>query len=189
MIYRTAADILAEADRRGMRRAFVVTAMMLEMEAVQSHIEHLGSVSGEDGAVYECGVFSDLGQDWLVVVTETGEGTHAALSAVSYGRDRDRSRSRYGRATRAGIVRGCSGGRRSTRHRHYDLGISTGRTCVRCPAECPARPQDFKRRRCVVQHRECGHHPRQIEFGDARACTPNSRTDRTRSRPAHSPCA
>ena len=84
MIYRTAADILAEADRRGMRRAFVVTAMMLEMEAVQSHIEHLGSVSGEDGAVYECGVFSDLGQDWLVVVTETGEGTHAALSAVSY---------------------------------------------------------------------------------------------------------
>nr|WP_264569901.1 hypothetical protein [Sphingobium sp. B2D3D] len=57
---------------------------MLEMEAVQSHIDYLGSVSGEDGAVYECGVFSDLGQDWLVVVTETGEGTHAALSAVSY---------------------------------------------------------------------------------------------------------
>lgn len=84
MIYRTASNILEEADRRGMRRAFLVTAMMLEMEAVQSHIEYLGSVSGEDGAVYECGVFSDLGQDWLVVVAETGEGTHAALSAVSY---------------------------------------------------------------------------------------------------------
>ena len=44
----------------------------------------LGSVLGRDGAVYECGVLSDSGKDWLVVVTETGPGTHAAESAVTH---------------------------------------------------------------------------------------------------------
>jgi len=35
-----------------MRRAFIVTALMLELEAVQSHLTYLGSVSGEDGSTY-----------------------------------------------------------------------------------------------------------------------------------------
>ena len=84
MTYRSAADILQEADAGGMRRAFIVTALLLEMEAVRGHLRQLGSVMGRDGAVYECGVFSDSGTDWLVVVTETGPGTHAAQSAVTY---------------------------------------------------------------------------------------------------------
>ena len=84
MTYRSADDILREADASGMRRAFVVTALLLEMEAVRGHLRPLGSVMGRDGAVYECGVFSDSGKDWLVVVTETGQGTHAAQSAVTY---------------------------------------------------------------------------------------------------------
>ncbi len=83
MTYRSAADILAEADRRGMRRAFVVTALMLELEAVQGHLAYLGSVSSDEGSIYECGAFSDMGNDWLVVATETGAGTHPAQSAVS----------------------------------------------------------------------------------------------------------
>jgi hypothetical protein len=57
MSYRTAEDILEEAERR----AFVVTALMFEMEAVQSHLDHLGSVSGDDGSIYECCVFTDMG--------------------------------------------------------------------------------------------------------------------------------
>ena len=84
MTYRSAEDILQEADSSGMRRAFIVTALLLEMEAVRGHLRPLGSVMGRDGAVYECGVFSDSGKDWLVVVTETGQGTHAAQSAVTY---------------------------------------------------------------------------------------------------------
>ena len=34
--------------------------------------------------IYECGVFSDPGGDWLVIVAETGAGTHPAQSAVTY---------------------------------------------------------------------------------------------------------
>ena len=84
MTYRKAEEILREADAGGMRRAFIVTALSLEMKAVQAHLKPLGSVMGNDGEVYECGVFSDLGKDWLVVVIETGQGTHAAQSAVMY---------------------------------------------------------------------------------------------------------
>lgn len=47
MTYRSAADILAEADRRGMRRAFVVTALMLELDAVQRDLTYLGSMSSD----------------------------------------------------------------------------------------------------------------------------------------------
>ena len=84
MTYRSAEEILQEADAGGMRRAFVATALLLEMEAVRSHLRPVGSVLGRDGAVYECGIFSDSGKDWLVVVTETGAGTHAAESAVTH---------------------------------------------------------------------------------------------------------
>ncbi len=83
MSYRTAADILKEADERGMRRAFFVTALLLEMEAVLAHLQPLGSVPGRDGAIYECGVFTDMGQEWLIVVVETGPGTHPAQAAVT----------------------------------------------------------------------------------------------------------
>ena len=84
MTYRTAEDILTEADRRSLRRAFFVTALLLEMEAVRGHLTQMGSVLGRDGAIYECGTFSDSGNDWLVVVTETGAGTHSAQGAVTY---------------------------------------------------------------------------------------------------------
>ena len=67
-----------------MRRAFIVTALALEMEAVRAHLKPLGAVAGRGGAVYECGVFSDSGKDWLVVVAETGQGTHPAQGTVTY---------------------------------------------------------------------------------------------------------
>ena len=72
MNYRTADDILEEARKRGMRRAFIVTALLLEMKAVRAHLTDMGSVLGKHGTIYECGSFSDRGQDWLIVVAETG---------------------------------------------------------------------------------------------------------------------
>ena len=54
------------------------------MRAVQAHLTDLGSCVGRDGTIYECGTFPALGQDWLVVVAETGAGTHPAQSVVTY---------------------------------------------------------------------------------------------------------
>ena len=85
MIYRTAKNILSEADKRGLRRAFIVTALPLEMAAVRAHLEDLGSVVGpRDGTIYECGIFQDPHQDWFVVVAETGAGNHPANSCVTH---------------------------------------------------------------------------------------------------------
>lgn len=82
MSERNAKDLIAEAETRGLRRALIVTALGLEMDAVRAHVTDPCSVRGRDGTFYECGIFSASGQDWLVVVVETGAGTHQAQSAV-----------------------------------------------------------------------------------------------------------
>lgn len=84
MAIRDAQDLKREADGRGLRRVLLVTALGLEMDAVRAHLTEPCSVIGGDGSVYECGVFSEGGQDWLVVVVETGAGTHPAQSAVQH---------------------------------------------------------------------------------------------------------
>jgi hypothetical protein len=40
-------------------------------------------VPGRSGTGYECGRFSGRGSEWLVIVAESGAGTHAAQGAVS----------------------------------------------------------------------------------------------------------
>lgn len=82
-MYRSASEVLEEAKQRGMRCAFFVTALLLEMKAVRAHLTDMGSVQGRHGTIYECGSFSDRGQEWLVVVAETGAGTHNAHSVVA----------------------------------------------------------------------------------------------------------
>ena len=51
-MYRSAEEILAEANRRRWRRAFIITALPLEMAAVRGHLTSLGTVveqrSGDD---------------------------------------------------------------------------------------------------------------------------------------------
>ncbi len=64
--------------------ALVVTALPLEMRAVRAHVQDFGSCLGKDGTVYECGIFTGEGSEWLVVVAETGAGTHTAQNAVTY---------------------------------------------------------------------------------------------------------
>jgi len=85
MDYRTTAHILDEANSRRMRKAFFVTALLLEMEAVRAHLIDMGAVAGRDGTIFECGCFVDRGQEWLVVVAETGAGTHPAQNVASQG--------------------------------------------------------------------------------------------------------
>jgi nucleoside phosphorylase len=76
-------EVLAEARQRKLRLVLVVTALDLELQAVLAHLQPLASVKGRDSTIYECGTFHDDGQDWLVIVAETGAGKHSAQSAVT----------------------------------------------------------------------------------------------------------
>ena len=46
------------------------------------YLKHIGSVVAADSTIFECGIFSDLGGDWLVVVAGGGVGNQASQSAV-----------------------------------------------------------------------------------------------------------
>ncbi|MBY5672829.1 hypothetical protein HFO32_29710 [Rhizobium leguminosarum] len=76
-------QILTEADAQGLRRVVVVTALGLEMEAVRVHLANLGTIKGRDGNFLELGRFSGTGNDWLVVVVESGAGNLEASGAVT----------------------------------------------------------------------------------------------------------
>jgi nucleoside phosphorylase len=76
-------DVRRVAKERDWRCALIVTALDLELQAVVAHIEPLASVKGRDGAIYECGAFRDVGQDWFIVVAESGAGTHRAQNTVT----------------------------------------------------------------------------------------------------------
>ena len=76
-------DVRRAAKEHNWRCALIVTALDLELQAVVAHIEPLASVKGRDGAIYECGAFRDVGQDWLIVVAEFGAGTHPAQNTVT----------------------------------------------------------------------------------------------------------
>ncbi|WP_162419822.1 hypothetical protein [Microvirga brassicacearum] len=76
-------QLLDEAAKRNLRLALIVTALDLELQAVIAHFTPFASVLGRDGVIYECGLFHDVGQDWLVIVAETGAGTHPAQGVVT----------------------------------------------------------------------------------------------------------
>jgi nucleoside phosphorylase len=84
MTFFTTEDLIARAEAKGLRRALIVTALPIEMAAVRSHLTHVGSCLGRDGCVYEVGEFSGVSADWLVVVAESGAGTHPAQNVVTY---------------------------------------------------------------------------------------------------------
>ena len=78
--YKTVNEVL---DGYGsLRKALVVTALPLEMEAVRGHVADIGSVVGTGGPICECGRFKDPNGDWLVVVVECGRGNAEAQSAA-----------------------------------------------------------------------------------------------------------
>lgn len=81
--YRTLEEIKTEAERRGLRLAFFVTALPLELAAVRAHLTNMGAVRAFDGTILECGTFDDRGQEWLIVSGETRAGTHNAQQVVS----------------------------------------------------------------------------------------------------------
>lgn len=76
-------QLLELATERRLRRVLVVTALALETRAVRAHIDHWGSSLGRLGAIYECGQFSAMGEEWFVVIAESGAGTHPAQGIVT----------------------------------------------------------------------------------------------------------
>ena len=82
MSHRTPAELTELARSSGMRRVLVVTALPLEMEAVEEHLNPLGTALGCKGTVYETGTFVEGAQELLVVVCVTGAGTHPAQRAA-----------------------------------------------------------------------------------------------------------
>ncbi len=78
----TPRELLDDAANAGRRRALIVTALPLEMEAVLDHLTDVGSTRGDAGAVYEAGLFRDADEEWLIVVCVTGAGTHPAEMAA-----------------------------------------------------------------------------------------------------------
>lgn len=78
----TPRELLDDAANTGRRRALILTALPLEMEAVLDHLIEVGSTRGDAGAVYEAGLFRDSDEEWLIVVNVTGPGTHPAEMAA-----------------------------------------------------------------------------------------------------------
>jgi len=83
MALRPINELLAEAKSNGRRIALVLTALDLELQAVLAHLTEVVSVLGRNGTIYECGIFRDNGEEWLVVLVETGAGNHEAQNAVT----------------------------------------------------------------------------------------------------------
>ncbi len=75
-------ELLDDAADAGQRRALIITALPLEMEAVLTHLVDASSTRGSAGAVYEVGLFRDAEEEWLIVVCTTGAGTHPAEMAA-----------------------------------------------------------------------------------------------------------
>lgn len=76
-------DLFAEAKAREWRTVLILTALDLELQAVLAHLTDVSSVKGRDGTIYECGMFREAGQEWLVILVETGAGNHEAQNAVT----------------------------------------------------------------------------------------------------------
>jgi len=77
------ADFLSNGAFAGYRKVLAVTALGLEMKAVRAHVTHLASCHGKQNTIYECGHFNASGEDWLVVVVQSGAGNHPGQQAVS----------------------------------------------------------------------------------------------------------
>ena len=75
------AQILGEADARGLRRVLIVTALPLEMAAVRAHLSDLGTIKARDDNFLELGQFSGQGNDWLAIVVESGAGNQSFQTA------------------------------------------------------------------------------------------------------------
>ncbi len=84
MTTQSADDIFAEADRRGLRRVLIVTAIALEMRSVRAHLEAVGDKTLRNHQIVELGIFSSHGEDCFVVVAESRAGNLEAQASVIY---------------------------------------------------------------------------------------------------------
>ena len=93
--YCTLEEIRAKVVAGKLRLAFFVTALPLELAAVRAHVTNLGGVRADDGTIFECGIFADGGENWLIVMGETRAGTHNAQQAVAMGHFAFRTLGKY----------------------------------------------------------------------------------------------
>lgn len=68
------------------RRALIITTLVHESRAVQSHLSEVERVSGANGAIYQMGTFSDPAGDWAVVhaICQAGNVDAAVTAAGAY---------------------------------------------------------------------------------------------------------
>ncbi|RWC69651.1 MAG: AAA family ATPase [Mesorhizobium sp.] len=84
MTTQSADEIFTEADRRGLRRVLIVTAIALEMRSVRAHMQAVGDKTLRNHQIVELGIFSSEGEDCLVVVAESRAGNLEAQASVIY---------------------------------------------------------------------------------------------------------
>ena len=84
MTSKTADDVFADADRRGLRRVLIVTAIALEMRSVRAHLTAAGDKTLRNHQIVELGIFSSNGEECLVVVAESRAGNLEAQASVIY---------------------------------------------------------------------------------------------------------
>lgn len=66
----------------GLRRCLIVTALETELLAVQAHLSEVKSAVGDNGTIYECGLFSTGAEDWLIVLPTGDMGKVASTEVV-----------------------------------------------------------------------------------------------------------
>ena len=83
--FRTAHQVRAEL-REKPRRALIITTVVHESRAVQSHLSRVEFVTGSNGVIYQFGRFVDPAGDWFVIhaICQAGNVDAAMTAAVAY---------------------------------------------------------------------------------------------------------
>lgn len=83
--YRTAEQVKAELIAKP-RRALVITTVVYESRAVQSHLSNIETVVGSTDTIYQLGTFSDPAGDWSVVnaICQAGNAGAAVSASGAY---------------------------------------------------------------------------------------------------------
>lgn len=84
--YRTAEQVRAEFGAKP-RRALVITTVLHESRAVQSHMVDIERIVGTNGAFYEMGRFPDPAGDWYVIhaFTQAGNSDASVVATKAHG--------------------------------------------------------------------------------------------------------
>jgi nucleoside phosphorylase len=85
MTYRSAAQVRSEFTAHA-QRALIITTVVHESRAVQSHMTDVERIAGPNGAIYEMGRFSDPAGDWHLVhaITQPGNSDASVVATKAH---------------------------------------------------------------------------------------------------------